>query len=658
MPFLNQKQRHTLSFIIETFAPRLSPESGLDAALFQASAADYPELVNTVEECLEAGSSQADLRDLRLLFSALEQPFFNLITAKKFKSFSNMDAAEREALLLTWGNSPLGLKRKAFQNLKKLSLFCFYAHVPSDQVNQTWQGLDYQLIKAPDPVESRPIQTFEPTTDHLTTQVLVVGSGAGGGVIAGELAAAGFEVLLVEKGAYFADSDFHGRELDSHNTLFEKNGLLVNSDASILILAGSTLGGGTAINWSASFQTPPQVLEEWATEYGFTEATSPAYQASLKAVSERVNVNTAESIPNPQNAVLERGCQALGYHVDVIPRNVKDCEDCGFCGFGCQFGAKQSTTKTYIQDAYANGARILVGADTRQIIIKNGEAKGAILHLNRNGQTREIQVDADLVVVSAGAIHTPALLQRSGLKNPHIGANLHLHPVVTVFSRFPEKMYGWLGVPMARVSKEFSNLDGQGFGIYLETAPSHPGIIGASMPWASARGHRQLMNAASYMANLIILTRDKEGGHVRLDAQGEPVIDYKLHPYDEAHMLQGMLEGLKVQQAAGAETVFASYNDELFWQKGQSFPDFIQKVKNRGIVSYSMPLFSAHQMSSCRIAGDAATGALKPTGETYEVRRLYVADASAFPSASGVNPMISVLALSHFIAQQIKANTH
>src|SRR5262249_39136890 len=151
----------------------------------------------------------------------------------------------------------------------------------------------------------KPLEITAPTT--LYTDVLVIGSGAGGGVVAGELSMAGHDVIVVEKGNYYAEPDFHGREQDSSRDMFEKYGALTTADVSMVVLAGSTLGGGTTINWAASLRTPDYVLHEWAHDYGFTGADSQDFQASLDAVLERINVNEAESIPNDTNAVLERG---------------------------------------------------------------------------------------------------------------------------------------------------------------------------------------------------------------------------------------------------------------------------------------------------------------------------------------------------------------
>lgn len=662
MSFLTASQKSTLTLICDTFIPALPAEAGTDARLFgvAASQLNVPE---KLEDALERTSDETQRRQLQQFLGLVENRLVNGAATGIWKSFSQMTLDERTQLLYSWCTSRFFLARTAFQGLKRLSLALFYMAMDNTKTGQdanpTWAAICYP---GPSPHPSdiprtmTPITISEPTT--LTTEVLVIGSGAGGGVVAAELASAGHDVLVVEKGGYRTEQDFHGREADSSEQLFEKFALLTTADTTMSVLAGSTLGGGTTVNWSASFRTPDHVLKEWAEEYGFTAATSRDYQRSLDAVTQRMNVGTAESIPNRNNAALEKGCQALGYHIDVIPRNVKGCEECGFCGYGCPFGAKQGTLKTFLQDAYDHQARILVDAYVGRVLHQHGKATGAEITVQgANGTPYPVTVHAKAVVVSAGTIHTPAVLRRSGLTNANIGANLHLHPVTVIFGVFDDPVGIWQGVPMSRFSKQFSNLDGRGYGVTLECAPAHPGISAAALPWVSGRQHKDLMVKLHRMANMIVLTRDYHGGQVKVDARGNPVLHYHLHPYDAQHLMRGLVEALRIHRAAGAREVCSPHAAQLLYVEGKSgdFEDYLRRVEARGFQGNGYALFSAHQMSSCRIGGDPAHGAVDPTGETYELKNLFVADASAMPTASGVNPMVTIMGLSHYLAQHIKA---
>ena len=656
MTFLSERERQTLQHLCETLVA-VVPEGAAPSAV---SAYHPPELGAWLEEALEVVSEPADQRELKLLLRAFELGAFNGLTSGTWQSVSRMSQAEREALLFKWADSRFALRRKAFQGIKRLALFMAYANPPDEQAHPMWPEIEYSGPPGPAADAPRSIHPLQiRSSDTLSADVLIIGSGAGGGVLAGELSAAGQDVLVVEKGGYHNESDFNGNERQSTEHFFEKRGALTSSDTTMMILAGSTLGGGTVVNWTASFRPPDYVLEEWARDYGFSEATSSSFQQSLDAVSQRMNVNTDESPMNANNRLFAQGCERLGYQTDVTPRNVRGCEECGFCNYGCSFGAKQSTLKTYLQDAQDRGARIMVEAQVQRILHSQGHVTGAeMLVRDADGQMRQIQVRAPRVVVAAGSLHTPALLLRSGLSNPNIGANLHLHPTTVIFSLFDEEVRPWQGVAMSRVNKQFTNLDGQGYGVTLEVAPAHPGLTGSTLPWRSAAEHKALLSQIHRMGNIIAITRDKFGGRVRLDAQGQPRIDYALHQYDAAHMMRGMIEALRIHHAAGARQVYSSHSSPMGYDAstGGDFEAFLAKVEARGLAPNAFALFSAHQMSSCRIGGSAAQGAIDPGGQSYEVKGLFVADGSVLPTASGVNPMLTIMGTAHYIAQQIRSH--
>jgi choline dehydrogenase-like flavoprotein len=250
------------------------------------------------------------------------------------------------------------------------------------------------------------------------------------------------------------------------------------------------------------------------------------------------------------------------------------------------------------------------------------------------------------------------------LGNTNIGTNLHLHPVTVTYGLFDEAVTPWQGPPMSRLSKQFANLDGRGYGVRLETAPVHAGIAASSLAWESGRAHKRLLQRIGHMANIIVLTRDYHGGRVTVDKHGEPILHYQLHPYDARHLMRGLIEAMRVHRASGAKEVSSPHNRQMVYrdtgsdslkERSSHFETFLGEVEARGFQPNAYMLFSAHQMSSCRIGGDSSLGAVDPSGETYEVRNLFVADGSVLPTASGVNPMVTIMGTAHYLAQQIKA---
>lgn len=657
MTFWTAQERRAMRAICDTL---VAPQSiTQDNTKLDQWSADDSHLVERLEEAYEAITNKAEQRDLKLLLASFERRLFNGLLAGIWKPFSAMNLSEREQILDSWALSRFELRRKAFQGIKRLALFLAYSNQPDRDKHPAWDSFNYG--GPPGGGDTAPsIEPLQITDNQtLTCDVLVIGSGAGGGVVAGELSAAGYDVIVVEKGSYYSEKDFTGNELQATETMFEKHGSLTTEDTAMVILAGTTLGGGTTVNWSASFRTPDYVLSEWANHYGLADATTDIWQQSLDAVHERSHVNSDESAANPNNSMLERGLKKLGYHVDTIPRNVKGCEDCGFCNYGCSFGAKQSTVKTYLTDAYQRGTRIVVDANVRRVMHENGTVKGATLEVTHaDGTIHLVTVRAKIVVVSAGTLHTPAILMRSGLDNPNIGQHLHLHPTSLIFSLFDEEILPWRGVPLSRVSKEFSNLDGNGYGVTLEVAPGHPGLTASTLPWRNATMHKEMLGSMNKMANLIAIVRDYHGGSIRLDRFGEPIIDYKLNDYDKRHLQRGILEAAKVHFAAGATKIYAPHAATYVFENDgdeSRFVRWLRQVEDAGLEPNAFPLFSAHQMSTARMAGSPQQGVCKPTGETWEINNLFVADGSSMPTATGVNPMMSIMGTAHYIAQHIKA---
>lgn len=653
-----QREMQLLTAVCDTLT--LGDGSALNSLMVRkASDLNVPQVL---AEALAQIAEPDRIRSFKLALQTLDQPLVNGLLGGKARSFLELSPAERTLVLRAWSSSPLPLLRAGFQAFKRLTLFLFYTVVDAQSRNPNWEQIDYAGPPTPPSTTPKLIQPLELNADTtLDTDVVIVGSGAGGSVVAGELAAAGFDVIVIEKGGYHAERDFHGREMDSAAEMFENRGFLTSNNLGVIILAGSTLGGGTTINWCASFRTPPHVLEEWEKVHGVTGYTGADYQSSLDAVSSRINVNTKESIPNFQNASLERGGQRLGWKTGVIARNVNGCEDCGFCNYGCQFGSKQSTLRTYLLDAHQRGARIAVNAQIENVLIERGKAIGVVGKIRTSdGRESRLTVKARAVVISAGALHTPVLLLRSGLGNTHIGRNLHLHPTSLTYGMYEQPVRGWSGVMMSRYISEFSNLD-DGYGVSMQTAPIHPGIAALVLPWSDGAQHKRMMQQIAHLANIIVITRDRDGGRIKVSRSGNPLIDYRLSSYDAAHLRRGVLESLKVHLAAGAAEIGGPHSKPISYQPAQNgngsngFDKFQRMIATAHWRPNSFALLSAHQMSSCRMGGSAAQGVLTPQGETYEVTNLFVADASTLPTALGVNPMLTIMGVAHHIAQHIKS---
>jgi choline dehydrogenase-like flavoprotein len=664
--WLSPEEFHILEVACDTFLPSLEPPPGSSEALaayYRRCASDL-NVAQLLAETLAFENTEAQAQ-FHQLMSLMASPVSGLLLVGSAKPFAHLSQEQREKYLFAMANSPLGALRQGYQTLKRLSGFIYFSVPDAQGVNPNWEVLDYQ---APTPPTGDAPQSITPLTisgdTTLEADAVVIGSGAGGGVVAGELALAGKSVVVLEKGGYNNEANFTLQEAQAMPELYLKRGTLTSKDLGVIVLAGSTLGGGTVVNWMTSFRTPDYVLQEWEQTSGLKDVfTGSALQDSFAAVEQRIHVNTDNSAHNKQNQLLVDGCQALGHHHEVISRNAIDCQQrCGTCGFGCRYGAKQSTMKTYLQDAFDHGARIVVRCNADKVLIEHGHAVGveATVIDTASGKTYRLTVRAKTVVVAAGAINSPALLLRSGLDNPNIGKHLKLHPVSIIAGIYPEKVYAWQGVMQSAYSDQFAHLDGN-YGYKLEVPPSHPGLLGLATSWFSARAYRDLMTNTPNIGTFIVLSRDKGEGAITLDRYGEPVIDYVVSVYDRNHILHGLRQATRAHFAAGAKAVLSVHNKRTYLERPEDgivtehqFRVYDRQLERHGMGVNRVMMFTAHQMGTCRMGSDPKASVTNEHGEVHGVKGLFVCDGSLFPSASGVNPMLSIMGLTHKAAQYIK----
>jgi choline dehydrogenase-like flavoprotein len=306
---------------------------------------------------------------------------------------------------------------------------------------------------------------------------------------------------------------------------------------------------------------------------------------------------------------------------------------------------------TYLPDAAVAGARMLVGTRAERVVLQRGAARG-VEAISVSGA--RLTVFARAVVAAAGALSTPVLLRRSGLVNPHVGRGLRVHPATAVLGRFEEPVEPWGGTLQAVYSDELRHLDG-GYGVKFETAPAHPGLAGMFLPWRGAAQGAEDLRRLPHLSPVAVLLRDRDGGRVGVSRDGAPRVSYRLSRYDAGHLHQGVAGAARILEAAGAVQVGSVHQSRPNYEPGRrsSHAEFVAACAASGYAPGRLTLASFHLMASVAMGGSAETSACNPEGECWEARNLVVCDGSAFPTSSGVNPMLSIAALAHMNATRL-----
>ncbi|HTQ17837.1 GMC family oxidoreductase [Mycobacterium sp.] len=534
---------------------------------------------------------------------------------------------------------------------------------PATGQNPMWKKFGYPGSTVATPKGTKTIVPFVPDGDiELVADAVVIGSGAGGGVIAGRLAQAGQRVVVLEAGGYYDEEDFDQVELHAYRNTFWRGGPSPTADMNLTLQAGATLGGGTTINWTNCLRTRSWVREEWANEHGLKGVDGPEFDRHLDAVSKRISVNGKCSDFNGPNKRLQEAAAKLGWAFSRLERNTDEAtyspDTAGFLGFGDPTGSKQGTMKTYLQDAFDVGGKILVRTTAERILRdENGRAAGVTARYAdpATGATAAVTVRSPRVVVACGALETPALLLRSGIGGPAVGKNLRLHPVVACISSFPEDQRAWWGACMTGNIEEFEHPE-HGYGFLIQAPQFTTASAAGFIPFTGAVEHKTVMSGLSKIAWAIGIVRDHGSGEVTIDDDGRAVVTYSVtDPIDLANLRTAVDAVVRTHQAAGAERIHVLADGLPTWHDGEDLDGFIAKAQSIPFGAGGYRMFSAHQTGSCRMGVDPETSVAGPYGELHDTPGVWIGDGSAFPTPSGTNPMLSIMALADRTADAIIA---
>jgi choline dehydrogenase-like flavoprotein len=522
---------------------------------------------------------------------------------------------------------------------------------------------------------------------EIETDVCIIGSGSSGPILARELSLHKeiSRVILLERGSYYEGEDFNQREIDMISTLWKGGALTFTQNYSVFVGQAETLGGGTVINHAICIDTPQVVLDEWK-ELGVSSWITDRnqFQKALDEIKKEINVHpVAESEINRNNQILKEGAELLqiphsGHGPN--PRNCVDCHECGFSHLGCHYDAKQSTLVTYIPWALQTGkCQVYCDCYVDEIIAQNNIVKGVKAYFQtKDGKTYyKLTIRAKIVIISAGAINSSAILLRSKLPDPNnvVGKGLSIHPSPLVVGDFSEKVQAYKGIPMSYNISQYSVLNGVpgvnlqnkselkdgkqiGGGFMLESVFPNPGQLGAFLPYIGEQ-HQNLMKRIDNYAAAGILIRDTPKGTITLNMSKEPVIKYELDEYDKKNLSTGIQKLSEIYLKKGAQRIIMTRRTDPIITKSdyEKDPKILEKmISPENLGAEQLIVGAVHPQGGNRMGEDSKNSVVNSQCQHHHVKNLFVCDASVFPTATGVNPMLTIMGIAKRTAQFIKEN--
>jgi choline dehydrogenase-like flavoprotein len=623
-------------------------------------------------------------RDLRIALVVLDHPVSALLFSLSRQRFTDVSVLKQEERLRAWSRSPLGFRRSIYQAVRRLVLSTYYAipeHAPAigyrgplrnREPVVPWEGplpsgssppgdpqTDGVIATHPDSAHVRPLPrvAVHPAarTNATDADVCIIGSGAGGSVAAARLAEAGLSVIVVEEGGNYDTADFTDIERDMMPRLYADAGARATDDGSISLLQGRCVGGGTTVNWMLMLRPRTWVMHEWEQDHGAEMLGAAQLEHALTRVEHEVGAGFIPDVAHsPANRIVLDGSSALGWSAEPAMINARGCVRAGTCGIGCSHGAKRSAGKVFLPRAVQAGARIIANTRAERIDTSCTER---VVHCSTidptNGApTAPFSIRCKAVVLAAGAVGTPVILQRSGMGGGGVGRYLRLHPTTAVTGSYDRVMYGAAGVPQSALVTQFMDID-DGHGFWIECPPLLPSLAAVALTGFGS-AHRQRMQNFPNLAALIVLTRDgadktRSNGSVLLHRSGRVHIRYSPSARDRRIIRAGIMAASQLHLAAGAREAVTLHDPAV----RVTCESDVRELGNVSLAPNRIGLFSAHVNGTCRMGTRPETSGCDPDGQRHGHPGIFIADGSIFPSAPGVHPQATIMAIGSLVSERV-----
>lgn len=497
-----------------------------------------------------------------------------------------------------------------------------------------------------------------------TVDVVIIGSGCGGATVGKELAAAGHNVLILERGGYYTTSrgDFDQRSDTMMARIDGSRGLGTSSNGELSLMYGNCVGGASVHYWGDSWRLPDDRAQDYA-DMGVKHHDSDVLAPHFDRIEKDLNIHIhGPEYFNRMNQLFDKAAGELGWHVEGVPQARKDCTGSGHCFQGCSYDAKQSQLVTYIPAFTKAGGRIFADCHVEKITTDStGAANGVdAVFLNRETGTPngyKLRVDAKIVVLAAGGFASPLIWLKSGLPNGsgQVGKNLLCNPNPYLYAMFEEKITLWENVPAATGTSDFRLAKYDASGAYLEGGyllhPNQiqPEFLAVTVPGFGAE-HRELMNKLDHLGSVVSWIDDEIGGEIRLSETGEAIYDYTLQGIDMLKARDAMKKQAELLFAAGAYDIFVP---DLAGTRIKTKAD-IALLDTLDLSGGNFLFAAPHPSSTLCMGEDASKNVVASTHEAHEVPGLFVADPSVFPKGPSVDPSMTIMAWSYVATQFIQ----
>ena len=490
--------------------------------------------------------------------------------------------------------------------------------------------------------------------------IIIIGSGVGGGTMAKELIpllAKGYSVLMLEQGPYWKKENFSQKELEM-SQLYYNRGAIFSKDMNIAVAAGSCVGGSSTVYTGVSFRPPKEVLNNWRQQHGINFLTDDFCENTLSSFEKELSIQELPaSFDNDNNKLFKVGCDALGIKAKRLKINIKNCEESGFCNLGCKAGAKQGTMELQLPQAMEKGMDLIFNATVTSVTRKevSFSITQALPKTEKNSLAEgNYSVTADVIIISAGALHSPALLLASqksiGIKNKNIGRYITLHPAYNLNGIYKLPITNYRGFPKTWYVDQFSQTEN----FYLETSFYYPGVTAKNNPHFG-KIHEEMMLNYNKMMSILILTHDEPlyTNRITIDKNNKSILHYQITPAVKKSLTSAIIKSAQIFFAAGCEKMMLPGSSKLLLDKDDQ-ANIKSFINESNLIFQRSPLSSAHPQGGCRMGSDPENSVTDTKGNLHGTDNIFIADASLFPTSSHVNPYLTIMLLTKHIANQIK----